>query len=99
MTDHEKKLADAKARVASFDENDGAEERSIGTLIAALNAGLSGNDDSSAYDALVMLKDIQSVISNIPMLNVSSLKTILKALDEGNKVSIKLIPIVDPNRN
>lgn len=99
MTDHEKKLEAAKLRVARMDENDGAEERSIGTLIAALDAGLSGNDDGPAYDALAMLKDIQGVISNIPMLNVSSLKHIIKALDEGHKVSIKLIPLVDPTQN
>ena len=99
MTDHEMKLAAARKRVAQLDEIHGHEDRSLGVLIEALASGLNGVDDGPAYDALVMLMDIRSVISNIPMLNVLSLKTILKALDEWHKVSIKLIPLMDPNRN
>lgn len=99
MTDHEMKLAAARKRVAQLDEAQGHEDRSLGTLIEALAAGLNGVDDGPAYDALVMLMDIRSVVSNTPDITAASLKTLFLALDEGHKVSLKRVPLIDPNRN
>lgn len=99
MTDHEMKLAAARKRVAQLDEIQGHEDRSLGVLIEALASGLNGVDDGPAYDALVMLMDIRSVVKNIPQINAASLKTLLLALDEGKRVSVKLMQVVDPTRN
>lgn len=99
MTDHEMKLAAARKRVAQLDEIQGHEDRSLGVLIEALASGLNGVDDGPAYDALVMLMDIQSVVSNIPQITAASIKTLFLALDEGNRVSVKLMQVVDPTRN
>lgn len=76
MTDHQAKLEAAARRVAAMDAHDGHEERSLVVLVAALSAGLSGNDDSGAYDALIMLIDIQRSIT-VPFLNTLSLKEML----------------------
>lgn len=88
MTTHETKLAAATKRVRSMDENDGHEARAIGLLITALDCGLRGTDDDAAYDALVMLRDIQSVITTRPMLNVISLKEVLASLDQSGGVQL-----------
>lgn len=88
MSDHETKLAAATKRVRQMDENDGYEARAIGLLITALDCGLRGTDDDPAYDALVMLRDIQSVIITRPILNVVSLKELLENLDKCGGVQL-----------
>ena len=72
---HNQKLADAKTRVAEMDEADGFDDRSIGAIIAALDVGLERDDDSPAYDALVMLMDCQSVLSGRMDFNTADVKT------------------------
>jgi len=99
MTDHEKKLKAAQKRVAGMDKLEGHEDRSIGTLWIALETGLRGTDDGPAYDALAMLIDIRNTISQVPSLNILSIKTMFQSLDDGDKVSIKLVPLVDPANN
>jgi len=90
-SDHEAKLLAAAQRVAGMDRTQGQEDRSILTLIAALECGLSSNDDGAAYDALAMLLNIQSVIQHYRLLNCLSLKSLLAALDGGGTVSVSMI--------
>lgn len=93
MTDHERKLAAAAKRVAAMDKSDGHEDRSIGTIIAAIKSGLLETNNDAAYDALVMLEDIRASIEKRPILNVMSLKTLYNALDAGG------IVVADPKNN
>ena len=74
---HNQKLQDAKKRVAEMDEVDGFADRSIGTTIAALNDGLKNAHDESAYDALVMLLDCQSVLRDRQDFNTADIKQAL----------------------
>lgn len=83
---HARKLAAASKRVREMDAVDGHEDRSIGTLIAALECGLYGTDDGPAYDALAMLRDIQSAIATRGVMNVMSLKDLFIKVDEAGGV-------------
>jgi len=55
--DFDRCLAAARKRVAAFDKADGFADRSPGTIMAALEAGLRRPETCAAYDALVMLQD------------------------------------------
>ena len=101
-TDFRAKMEAAVKRVESFDEIDGHDDRSIGTIVAALTAGLTEHNDDAAYDALVMLVDIRASIDQKPILNVMSLKTLYEALDAGGRVSVPdepATPKADPKHN
>ena len=75
---HNQKLAAAEQRVAEMDEVDGFPDRSIGAIIAALDVGLERDDDSPAYDALVMLLDCQSVLRPSRDFNTADIKQALE---------------------
>lgn len=101
-SDFQAKMFAAVKRVASFDKIDGHDDRSIGTIVAALTAGLTEQNDDAAYDALVMLCDIRASIDQKPILNVMSLKTLYEALDAGGRVSVPdepATPKADPKHN
>lgn len=47
----------AEARVAEMDATDGFEDRGLGTILMALEAGLRNPESGAQYDAYVMLRD------------------------------------------
>lgn len=59
MSEHEfqERLKKAKKNVSDMDAIDGG-DRSLGTIIAALQAGIRNPDTNAQFDALVMLIDI-----------------------------------------
>lgn len=59
MSEHafQEKLEKAKKNVSDMDAIDGG-DRSVGTIIAALQAGIRNPDSNAQFDALVMLMDI-----------------------------------------
>lgn len=59
MRDFDKKVQEAEKRVKDMDEYEGFQERSIGTIITALDAGLKIPESGAQFDALVMLKDLR----------------------------------------
>ena len=79
---HERELRAAAIRVGGMDETDGHADRSIGTIIATIDCGLHTCDSGAIYDALVMLIDIRSVISDIPTLNTLSIKDVFAKMQE-----------------
>lgn len=58
----EKKKAAARKRVTELDRVDGYKDRSLGTIIVALESGISmpGNTHGAEWDALVMLEELRS---------------------------------------
>ena len=101
-TDFQAKMSAAVKRVENMDKIDGHDDRSIGTIVAALTAGLTEPTNDAAYDALVMLADIRASIDQKPILNVMSLKTLYEALDAGGRVSVPDAPAPsksDPKQN
>ena len=48
----------ARKNIAELDGVDGWKNREIGTIYAALEAGLRRPESNSAFDALVMLEDL-----------------------------------------
>lgn len=55
----DKLLRKAEKNVAALDRVDGHKDRSIGTIIAALECGLKSPDTNAQFDALVMLIDLR----------------------------------------
>lgn len=55
---HEQKIAKAENNVKSLDQYDGFKDRYLGTILAALEAGLNRPETNAHYDALVMLRDL-----------------------------------------
>ena len=50
----------ARRRVADMDKVDGFPDRDMATIELALHAGLNNTNGGSAYDALVMLEDVNA---------------------------------------
>jgi hypothetical protein len=54
-----KRVAKARKDVAAMDKHDGYKERELRTIFLALQCGLQEENLSAAFDALVMLEDVQ----------------------------------------
>jgi hypothetical protein len=60
MKTFEEEVAEAEKRVAEMDRVEGYRERSIGTILAALETGLKHPENGAHYDAFVMLTDLRA---------------------------------------
>lgn len=79
---HKKKLSEARKRVREMDLLTGP-DRGIRTIVTALETGLKC-DESTAYDALYMLMDIQAAITIHDELNNVNMKNVYMAVDGLN---------------
>ena len=79
-------LKNAAARITEMDTLDGG-ERSLHSIIAALQCGLRGEDIGPAFDAMVMLADVRASIEKRPILHSMCMRALYEALDAGCRVS------------
>lgn len=56
----EERLAEAERTVAALDDVDGVKDRRLRTIVEALECGLRNPGSNAAFDALVMLRDVEA---------------------------------------
>jgi hypothetical protein len=58
-------VAEAKKRVSKMDSIDGFKNRTVGTILAALKAGICFPDTGAQFDAYVMLGECKTALKEI----------------------------------